>query len=41
MGFPEFSWLSPSYVTEEPDEVLRRGGQDIGRRPEPTPGYKF
>ena len=41
MGFPEFSWLSPSYVTEEPDEVLRRSGQDIGRRPDPTPGYMF
>ncbi len=33
MGFPQFEWLSPAYVLSDPEDAVRRGGEEIGNRP--------
>lgn len=33
LGLPEYRWLSPAYVQEEPDSYLKKGAKKIGRRP--------
>lgn len=35
MGFPEFDWLSPAYVSSDPEGAISRGGEEFGRRPLP------
>ena len=33
MGFPEFEWLSPAYVWDNPEDARGRGGVEVGRQP--------
>ena len=40
MGVPQYSFLSPSDVTDDPDDALGRGGQEIGTRPQLTPAKR-
>lgn len=41
MDFPQFEWLSPAYVVDDPDDARSRGGEEIGSPDKVSPEAAF